>query len=128
MIRSVIRETALNQDGRTPTLTSPSEQVQEELVLSCYRNAGLDPTETTYVEVHGTGTRVGDLIEISALSRALNCDRPVNEPLFIGSVKSNIGHAETASGLASVIKVAMAFEEREMFESVPVRVEIWERA
>lgn len=107
-----MRETALNQDGRTPTLTSPSEQAQEELVLSCYRNAGLDPTETTYVEAHGTGTRVGDPIEISAFSRALNRDRPVNEPLFIGSVKSNIGHAETASGLASVIKVAMAFEKR----------------
>ncbi|KAL3429943.1 hypothetical protein BDV09DRAFT_200122 [Aspergillus tetrazonus] len=114
-IRSVIRETALNQDGRTPTLTSPSEQAQEELILSCYRNAGLDPTETTYVEAHGTGTRVGDPIEISALSRALNRDRPANEPLFVGSVKSNIGHAETASGLASIIKVTMAFEK----ESVP---------
>ena len=111
LIRSVIRETALNQDGRTPTLTSPSEQAQEELVLACYRNAGLDPTETAYVEAHGTGTRVGDPIEISALSRALNRDRPANEPLFIGSVKSNIGHAETASGLASIIKVAMAFEK-----------------
>uniref|UniRef100_A0A8H7N2E1 Carrier domain-containing protein n=1 Tax=Bionectria ochroleuca TaxID=29856 RepID=A0A8H7N2E1_BIOOC len=110
-IRAVIRQTALNQDGHTPTLTSPSKEAQEELVRSCYRSAGLDPVDTTYVEAHGTGTRVGDPIEAEALSRALNRDRPVDEPLLIGSIKSNIGHAETASGLASIIKVSLALEK-----------------
>ncbi|CAG9990181.1 unnamed protein product [Clonostachys byssicola] len=110
-IRAVIRQTALNQDGHTPTLTSPSKEAQEELVRSCYRAAGLDPVDTTYVEAHGTGTRVGDPIEAEALSRALNRDRPADEPLLIGSIKSNIGHAETASGLASIIKVSLALEK-----------------
>ncbi|CAH0043544.1 unnamed protein product [Clonostachys solani] len=110
-IRAVIRQTALNQDGHTPTLTSPSKEAQEELVRSCYRSAGLDPLDTTYVEAHGTGTKVGDPIEAEALSCALNRDRPVDEPLLIGSIKSNIGHAETASGLASIIKVSLALEK-----------------
>lgn len=110
-VRGVIRETALNQDGRTPTLTSPSKEAQEELVRSCYRSAGLDPIDTTYVEAHGTGTKVGDPIEAEALSRALNENRPSSTPLLIGSIKSNIGHAETASGLASIIKVSMALEK-----------------
>jgi acyl transferase domain-containing protein len=63
------------------------------------------------VEAHGTGTKVGDPIEAEALSCALNRDRPVDEPLLIGSIKSNIGHAETASGLASIIKVSLALEK-----------------
>ncbi|EAW12416.1 type I polyketide synthase [Aspergillus clavatus NRRL 1] len=110
-IRAVIRETALNQDGWTPTITSPSQKAQEELIRLFYQRAGLDPLETSYVEAHGTGTPAGDPVEAAALSAALNTNRSSQEPLLIGSVKSNIGHTETASGLASIIKVTMALEK-----------------
>lgn len=109
-IRAVIRETALNQDGKTVTITSPSKNAQEDLIRMCYRNAGLDPSDTTYVEAHGTGTRTGDPIEAGAIGSVLGQDRMPGKPLLMGSVKSNIGHLEAASGLASVIKVALALE------------------
>lgn len=110
-IRAVIRETALNQDGWTPTITSPNQKAQRDLIRSCYQKAALDPLDTSYVEAHGTGTPAGDPVEAAALSSALNRNRPSEKPLFIGSVKANIGHTETASGLASIIKVVMALEK-----------------
>lgn len=109
-IRAVIRETALNQDGKTPTITSPSRDAQEDLIRLCYERAGLNPLDTDYVEAHGTGTRTGDLIEASSIGTVLGRGRPAHSPLRIGTVKSNIGHLEAASGLASLIKVALAFE------------------
>ncbi|RHZ65528.1 type I polyketide synthase [Aspergillus thermomutatus] len=109
-VRAVIRETALNQDGRTPTLTLPSQKAQQELIEECYARAGLDPRHTTYAEAHGTGTQAGDPVEAAALSAALNANRPSHEPLIVGSVKANIGHTEATSGLASIIKVTMALE------------------
>ena len=105
-VQAVIRATALNQDGRTPTLTSPSRHAQENLIRTCYRNAGLDPLETCYVEAHGTGTKAGDLAEAGAIGSTFGLDRPHDRPLYVGSVKTNIGHTEAASGLAAVIKVA----------------------
>nr|ALQ32778.1 putative polyketide synthase [Fusarium babinda] len=110
-IRAVIRETALNQDGKTPTITSPNEEAQAALMRSCYERAGLDPSETAYVEAHGTGTRTGDPIEARAIHEVLGSKRTSNIPLLIGSVKSNIGHTEAASGLAGVIKVVMSLEK-----------------
>ncbi|KAJ4253425.1 hypothetical protein NW762_010583 [Fusarium torreyae] len=109
-IRAVIRETALNQDGRTPTITSPSQQAQEELIRTCYKRADLNPLDTAYVETHGTGTMVGDSIEAGAIGEVLGKGRPADKPLLIGSVKSNIGHLEAASGLASIVKVVLALE------------------
>ncbi|KAJ4177871.1 hypothetical protein NW767_015009 [Fusarium falciforme] len=109
-IRAVIRETALNQDGRTPTITSPSQEAQEELIRMCYKRAGLNPLDTAYVETHGTGTMVGDSIEAGAIGQVLGKGRPADKPLLIGSVKSNIGHPGAASGLAAVVKVALALE------------------
>lgn len=110
-IRAVIRETALNQDGRTPTITTPNDGAQERLIRSCYEKAGLDPSLTSYVEAHGTGTPVGDPIEISALSAAFETHKSPEHPLLVGSIKSNIGHTEAASGLASIIKVTMSLEK-----------------
>ncbi|KAI0407186.1 reducing type I polyketide synthase [Xylaria palmicola] len=110
-IRAVIRETAINQDGKTPTITSPSMEAQIDLMRACYKRAGLNPLETPYVEAHGTGTRTGDPIEVNAIHTALGGKRPQDLPLYIGSVKSNIGHTEAASGLAGLIKVVMAFEK-----------------
>ncbi|KAI2787746.1 Highly reducing polyketide synthase azaB [Penicillium oxalicum] len=111
-VRAVIRNSAANQDGKTATLTSPSQDAQEELMRECYDMAGLDPRDTSYVEAHGTGTQVGDTIEAHAIGHVFGAGRSSESPLVIGSVKTNIGHTEAASGLAGVIKVVMAMEKR----------------
>lgn len=107
-IRAVIRESMLNQDGRTETITSPSLHAQEALVRGCYRKAGLDPRETQYFEAHGTGTQAGDTVEARAIASIFASNQ---EPLLIGSIKTNIGHTEAASGLGSIIKTALAIEK-----------------
>jgi acyl transferase domain-containing protein len=101
-VRAVIRETYLNQDGKTDTITLPSQSAQIELARECYRRAGLDPSGTQYFEAHGTGTPTGDPIEARSIAAVFG--RPHTgrtEPLLIGSVKTNIGHTEAASGLAA---------------------------
>ncbi|KAJ3532838.1 hypothetical protein NM208_g8261 [Fusarium decemcellulare] len=109
-IRAVIRETWINQDGKTETITSPSSDAQEELIRRCYRSALLDPLETQYFEAHGTGTPTGDPIELQAVAAVFRSGRQDREPLRIGSIKANIGHTEPVSGLASLIKVVLALE------------------
>lgn len=110
-IRAVIRETLLNQDGKTQTITSPSQDAQEELMRKCYENVGINPATVPYVEAHGTGTQAGDVVEAASIGKAFGQNRSSQEPVLIGSVKTNIGHLESASGFASVIKVAMALEK-----------------
>lgn len=109
-IRAVIRGTAVNCDGRTETITTPSGDAQEALIRECYRRAGLDIAQTTYFEAHGTGTPTGDPIEAASIAKAFTSSHLKDMCLPIGSVKTNIGHTETCSGLASVIKVALALE------------------
>ncbi|KAK7215670.1 hypothetical protein V2G26_003673 [Clonostachys chloroleuca] len=106
-IRAVIRESMLNQDGKTETITTPSLEAQEDLLRSCYAKAGLDTRGTQYFEAHGTGTQAGDTIEARAIANVFQSHR---EPLLIGSIKTNIGHTEAASGLASIVKTALAME------------------
>ncbi|TGJ85110.1 hypothetical protein E0Z10_g3631 [Xylaria hypoxylon] len=91
-IRAVIRETAANQDGKTPTITSPDLEAQRTLIRDCYERAGIRVEETAFVEAHGTGTKVGDFTEANAI------------------VKTNLGHTEAASGLAAIIKAAKSLE------------------
>jgi acyl transferase domain-containing protein len=110
-IRAIIRETALNQDGKTPTITSPSQQAQEELITTCYRRAGIDPTETAFIEAHGTGTPIGDPIEVAAIGSVFRKHGTDTKPKFVGSLKTNIGHTEATSGLASIIKAVLALEK-----------------
>ncbi|KAF3077641.1 Compactin diketide synthase mokB [Trichoderma lentiforme] len=110
MIRAVIRATGSNQDGYTPILTQPSQNAQQELIEHVYKQAKLPLTETRYVEAHGTGTPVGDPIEARAIGRVFRKYRSEKEPLYIGSVKSNIGHLEGASGLAGLLKVVLSLE------------------
>ncbi len=112
LVYAVIRGTALNQDGRTPGLTVPSQAAQEALVREACRRAGVDPTDIQYVEAHGTGTPVGDPIEANALGAVLGAGRPADRPCWIGSVKTNIGHLEAAAGIASLIKVSLAMHHR----------------
>ncbi|KAL4738027.1 hypothetical protein BDV11DRAFT_216252 [Aspergillus similis] len=108
-VRGVIRESYLNQDGKTETITSPSQEAQEALIRECYRRAGLSPSDTQYFEAHGTGTPTGDPIEARSIASVFGKDR--EQPLRIGSVKTNIGHTEAASGLAGLIKVVLAMEK-----------------
>ncbi|KDN71930.1 putative KR domain-containing protein [Colletotrichum sublineola] len=108
-IRAVIRATGVNQDGRTPSITQPSSQAQADLIRSTYEAAGLSLDDTGYVEAHGTGTPVGDPLEAAAISQVFKTAMR-NEPLVVGSVKSNIGHLEGASGLAGLLKTVLTLE------------------
>ncbi|CAD6445534.1 dae50dc7-2c16-4c37-8a7b-ae80d7e5f4a2 [Sclerotinia trifoliorum] len=94
IIRAVVRGTGSNQDVRTPTLTQPSAESQEALIRRVYAQAGLGFEDTRYFEAHGTGTSVGDPIEVSAIGNVLSEHRSQEEPLLVGSVKANIGHLE----------------------------------
>ncbi|KAL8888441.1 MAG: hypothetical protein Q9215_004119 [Flavoplaca cf. flavocitrina] len=110
-IRVVIRNTGVNQDGKTAGITYPSCDAQARLINSVYDAARLDPRETDYIEAHGTGTAAGDPVAAEAIARIFTKDRARDDPLFFGSVKSNIGHLEGASGLAAMVKTIMALEE-----------------
>ncbi|OQE39163.1 hypothetical protein PENCOP_c007G08846 [Penicillium coprophilum] len=111
-IYTVIKNTGVNQDGRTNAgLTVPSGEAQESLIRSVYASCGLDPSHTRYVEAHGTGTAIGDPIEVGAIANIFGKQSAGSEPTFIGSAKSNFGHLEGVSGLASVIKTAMMLEK-----------------
>ncbi|KAI6286526.1 Type I Iterative PKS [Pyricularia oryzae] len=109
-IRAVIVGTGINQDGRTPGITTPNGAAQEALMQQVYRKFGLSRRECGFVEAHGTGTRVGDPIEARAIYNALGRGRARRDPLLIGSVKSNIGHLEGASGMAGLLKAVLMME------------------
>lgn len=110
-IRAIIRNTAVNQDGRTAGLTMPNRDAQISLMQEAYAQARIDPQHTQYVEAHGTGTKIGDPIEVEAIGAALAGSGHRSEPLFVGSIKSNIGHLESASGLAGMIKTILCLEK-----------------
>ncbi|KAK4238694.1 hypothetical protein C8A03DRAFT_14873 [Achaetomium macrosporum] len=117
-IRAVVRETGVNQDGKTATITSPDEDAQVTLIKTCYERAGLDPADTAVVEAHGTGTKTGDPIEARAIGKALSEQRSADRPLYLASVKTNLGHTEAASGLAAVIKMAKSLEKGKVAPSI----------
>ncbi|KAK1621868.1 thiolase-like protein [Colletotrichum phormii] len=111
-IRGVIRSSAVNTNGRVDGMgiTHPSIDGQERVIRMAYSKAKLDPRLTVYAELHGTGTPVGDPIEVEAVSRAMNDTRPRSKPLLIGALKPNIGHSEAASGIFAVMKAALMTE------------------
>ncbi|MEX1044689.1 MAG: SDR family NAD(P)-dependent oxidoreductase [Chthoniobacterales bacterium] len=106
-VYAVIRATATNQDGHTNGISLPGQKAQARLVKKACVIAGIDPSDIGYVEAHGTGTAVGDPIEAHALAEALCQERPAGHPLVIGSVKTNLGHLETAAGVAGLMKAAL---------------------
>ncbi|EEP81156.1 hypothetical protein UREG_05998 [Uncinocarpus reesii 1704] len=114
MIRGVIRHTGVNQDGKTLGITVPSAKAQESMIRQLYAEAGLDLGGTQYVECHGTGTPVGDPLEALAIAETFGKARTPGDPVFIGSIKSNIGHLEGASGLAQVTNSVFALEKAEI--------------
>lgn len=109
-IRAVIRGSSVNQDGRTPGITLPSAEAQIRNIKAVYKKAGLSVDKTAYVECHGTGTQAGDCRELKAVSDALCTERAAAEPIYVGSVKTNIGHLEGCAGIAGMIKAILAIE------------------
>ena len=113
-VLAVIAGSAVNQDGRSSGLTAPNGPAQEQVVRRALSNAGIAPSEVTYVEVHGTGTPLGDPIEVHALGGVFGDGRSADNPLLLGSVKTNIGHLEAAAGIAGLIKVALSLDHAEI--------------
>lgn len=109
-ILGVIRGTAINQDGKSNGLTAPSGLAQQKVIRKALKDAGLNALDINYIETHGTGTPLGDPIEVKALMEVYGQNRSKAEPLKIGSVKSNIGHLEASAGIASILKVLLSFK------------------
>ncbi|MFD4628499.1 beta-ketoacyl synthase N-terminal-like domain-containing protein [Streptomyces sp. NPDC058284] len=114
----VIRGSAVNSDGATDGLTLPSGQAQRDVVRLACRRAGVTPDQVQYVELHGTGTPVGDPIEAAALGAALGRDPARTAPLAVGSAKTNVGHLEAAAGIVGLLKTALSIHHGQLAPSL----------
>ncbi|MGI9430247.1 MAG: type I polyketide synthase, partial [Bythopirellula sp.] len=117
-VLAVIRASAVGHNGASSGLTAPNPQAQEKVIRQALDRAGVDPRDIDYLEAHGTGTELGDPIEIQAAAAALASDRHPDKPLLVGSVKTNIGHLEAAAGMAGLIKVLLAIQN----EKIPAQL------
>ncbi|MDQ3802677.1 MAG: SDR family NAD(P)-dependent oxidoreductase [Acidobacteriota bacterium] len=113
-ILAVIRGSAVNQDGRSSSLTAPNGLSQQAVVRQALAAGGVRPAEVDYVEAHGTGTALGDPIELEALAAVLGEGRDAQRPLLVGSVKTNIGHLESAAGVAGLLKIILSLQHEEI--------------
>lgn len=113
-IKAVILSTVVNQDGHTVGMPVPDLHSQENMLREACRKAGVSPNKIQFIEAHGTGTPVGDPIEANALGKVVGSGRPAGDNCLLGSVKSNIGHLESASGVASLIKAVLAMTHKQI--------------
>ncbi|WP_181357655.1 type I polyketide synthase [Stenomitos frigidus] len=113
-VLAIIRGSAVNQDGRSNGLTAPNGFAQQMVIRKALENANVDSNQVSYVEAHGTGTLLGDPIEIKSLKAVLTENRSPDQSCWIGSVKTNIGHLEAAAGIASLIKVVLALQHKQI--------------
>ncbi|MBV8416370.1 MAG: acyltransferase domain-containing protein, partial [Verrucomicrobia bacterium] len=121
-VLAVIRGSAINQDGQSNGLTAPNGIAQRAVISRALANGGISPSTVSYIEAHGTGTQLGDPIELQALQEILLSEPDRNQGCWIGSVKTNIGHLEAAAGIAGLIKVVLALVHR----AIPPHIEFSE--
>ncbi|BBY23885.1 polyketide synthase Pks13 [Mycobacterium stomatepiae] len=117
-ILAVIAGSAINHDGRSNGLIAPNQDAQAEVLRRAYKDAGIDPRNVDYIEAHGTGTILGDPIEAEALGRVVGRGRPADRPALLGAIKTNIGHLESAAGIASMAKVVLALQYNKLPPSI----------
>jgi acyl transferase domain-containing protein/acyl carrier protein len=113
-ILAIIRGSAINQDGRSNGITAPNGPSQESVIRAALKDAGIEPRQVGYVETHGTGTSLGDPIEIQALGKVMRDGHSEENPVIIGSVKTNVGHLESAAGVAGLIKLVLTLQHGEV--------------
>lgn len=113
-IIAIVKGSAINQDGKSNGLTAPNGSAQEKVIRKALQDARVTPQQVSYVEAHGTGTALGDPIEVNALERAYCSERSKDNPLNVGSIKTNMGHLEAASGLLGLAKAALCLRHRQI--------------
>lgn len=117
-IYAVIKSSALNQDGSSIGITAPNAKAQEDVIAEAWRKAGINPESVTYIETHGTGTKLGDPIEIEGIMRAFQKFTTKKQFCAVGLVKSNIGHLDNAAGIAGLLKAVLSLKYRELFPTL----------
>jgi polyketide synthase 13 len=117
-ILAVIAGSAINHDGRSNGLIAPNQDAQAEVLRRAYKDAGIDPRTVDYIEAHGTGTVLGDPIEAEALGRVVGRGRPADRPALLGAVKTNVGHMESAAGVAAMAKVVLSLQHNKLPPSI----------
>lgn len=120
-ILALLRGSAVNQDGRSNGLTAPNGLAQRAVIRKALKNAGVAPAQLGYIETHGTGTPLGDPIEVNALKSILEEDRSRGQRCALGSVKTNVGHLEAAAGIAGLIKTVLSLSHKEIYPHLHLR-------
>jgi len=120
-IHAIIKGSAINQDGNSIGITAPNSEAQEEVLCQAWESAGIDPENISYIEAHGTGTKLGDPIEIEGVNRAFSRYTKKKQFCAIGSIKTNIGHLDHAAGIAGLMKVLVSLKSKKLFPSLHFR-------
>ena len=117
-VLAVIKASAVNNDGKSMGFTAPNGKSQEEVMLKALRQTDLSSSDISYIETHGTGTPIGDPTEVLSINNVYGCQRSKDKPLYLGAVKTNIGHLESAAGIASVIKTIISLQKKRIYKNL----------